>query len=89
MSTSLTKAPKQLMREHRAVLQDYAWRSVIRGEPLSAEEDEDRLTRLKEFMAIGASFKLTEAELVAQVYREIFRRKAQCDCHSCRAKRAD
>lgn len=88
MSPRLANATRKLLDEHLAVLQEYARRSLLHGEVLSAQEDEDRIVRLGESMAIGASFKLTDAELVALVLGDTYQRKANCGCFTCRGRRA-
>ena len=86
MSTHLLSEPKVLMAQHLAVLRDYGQRVFSGGGMLAAEEEEDRLSRVAEFMAIGKSCRLTERELVALVYRGFFDRKLACECPTCRER---
>ncbi len=63
----------------RAVLQD--------GATLSPWVEEERLERLGELWAMGFSFNLTERELVALIYRDLFSVKRGCECPNCREAR--
>jgi hypothetical protein len=86
MTTLVAVSPKELMHEHLMVLREYALQVVVGGETLGARSDRDWRHRMAEFLAIGASFRLTENELVRLVYRGLFAAKPQCGCSSCRAR---
>jgi len=49
--------------------------------------EEERLERLGELWAMGFSFNLTERELVALIYRDLFSVKRGCECPNCREAR--
>jgi hypothetical protein len=86
MSTLLATDPKELMGRHLLALKEYARRVFDRGETLTALEEDDRGERLREFMAIGRSFRLTAREMVGLVYRDTFAGKRGCGCPRCPAK---
>ena len=57
---------------HLAILKEYAKRVIVSGNPLTPEEEQDRVDRIQEFLNIGLSFDLTEKEMVTILYRELF-----------------
>ena len=61
---TLAADPKQLMAEHLSTLRQYAKRLLVQDDPLSSAEDADRASRMREYLAVGASFQLTEHEMV-------------------------
>ena len=86
MVTQLLAEPKALIGEHADVLRDYAWRVFCQGESLTAEEDKDRTERVREFLAIGKSFRLTYNEMVTLLYRGLFDERGRCGCIGCRSR---
>lgn len=78
--------PKLLLRQHGSAIKDYAERAVVCGEDLNTDEWEDLRGRMKEFLAMGNAFKLTEKELVCSLYKELFAPRRGCGCHGCRAR---
>ena len=58
MSTTVLADPTQAMAEHQRHLKTYANRLIVRGESLRPEEEIDQKSRLKEFLALGMSFRL-------------------------------
>ena len=79
--------PRELIAQHAEDLREYARRVLVLGERLSPQEEEDRAAKLKELLAIGSTFRLTERELVGLVFRGVFRRPKGCDCPTCRTRR--
>lgn len=88
---TLATDPKELMREHLLVLREYAKLVLLKGEVLMHQKERDRLWRLQEFFVIGGSLKLTQKELIRQIFCEMggpFKGTTlQCGCPSCQAKR--
>lgn len=84
MTTSLD--PKELMSEHVATLRGYANRVLAQDGSLAPGEQADRVRRMEEYLAIGSSFKLTEREMVSNLYRGILSRKSGCGCPTCRTR---
>ena len=78
--------PKELMSEHAAALRAYANRVLAQDDSLAPWEQADRVRRVKEYLAIGSSFKLTEREMVSNIYRGILSRKSGCGCPTCRTR---
>jgi hypothetical protein len=87
MATLVTVSPKMLMAEHLLVLRDCA-RSVLReGGELEGWSETEWRWRMTEFLAIGASFRLTRKELVCLVLQGLFVQTPQCGCPACRARK--
>jgi hypothetical protein len=57
---------------HLASLKTYAKRVVVEGDQLSKDEETDHAARMAEFLDIGASFDLSEKEMIGILYREMF-----------------
>ncbi|MBM3934065.1 MAG: hypothetical protein FJ319_07155 [SAR202 cluster bacterium] len=77
---------KELVAEHLSVVRAYARRVMLRNDSLTDAEEADKTRRMKELLAIGNCFKLTEYELVGQVYRDTLRPKRGCGCPTCRTR---
>jgi hypothetical protein len=73
--------------EHLNVLRAYARKALIEGQRLNHLENADKAARLKEFQAIGKSFKLTGNEMARLVFNGLFRGRRFCGCPSCQARR--
>lgn len=78
---------KVVFHRHLETLRGYARDVLLNGAPLSPRVEEERLERLGEIWAMGFSFNLTEKELVALIYKDLFVVKRGCDCPSCREAR--
>ena len=85
ISTSVT--PKEIMVQHRIALADYARRVLVDGGFLDRNEEADLAVRMREFLAVGISFKCTEGELVKLLYQGLFRGHLGCDCFTCKSRR--
>lgn len=88
MSTTILADPTQAMAEHQRRLKTYASRVIVRGESLRPEEENDRKSRVGEFLALGKSFGCTEKELVTLLFAGVLQGKRGCDCGSCRLREA-
>ena len=86
MTSLIVAEPKELMPEHLTSLRSYARRVLIQGETLTAIEEEDKERRLREYLAVGSSVKLTEREMAALVYKGFFMAKRGCGCPTCRTR---
>ena len=84
MATSLD--PRELMSEHVATLRGYANRVLAQDGSLAPREQADSVRRMEEYLAIGSSFKLTEREMVSNLYRGLLSRKSGCGCPTCRTR---
>ena len=87
MRTKLLSDPKESMEGHLEALREYAWRVLREGQALIAQEQQDKANRLRDFLAIGGSFKLTERELVTLLYRHILDPRPGCRCAACEARK--
>lgn len=82
--------PRKLVNEHLEVLTGYAERVVARGGSLNGHEERDKSQQMTEFIAIGKSFKLTQAELIGQVFGDMLKAKPlPCGCPTCRGRASD
>ena len=86
MTDSMFAETKDLMVQRLAALRGYASRVVLRGESLTADEEADYAAGMRQFLATGGSFKLTEKEMVDLVLGDLFHQKRECGCHSCHTK---
>ena len=57
---------------------------MLREEELTVTEEYGKSDRMREFLAIGETFKLTEKELVASIYKGLFAVKRECVPHATR-----
>ncbi len=87
MNTSLCADVQAAMDEHVASLKGYARRVLTEDAPLDPQEDADRISRVREFTAIGHSLGCTERELVTLVYKGLFSTRRTCDCPTCQSRR--
>ena len=86
MAALISTDTKSLMEQHLVALRAYARRLLLIGEALTTQEEDDKSNRLREFMTIGTSLKLTQNELVALLYRGLFDTKRGCGCPRCQAR---
>ena len=75
------------MAEHMLALQEYAQRVFLEEDALTAEEDDDKTSRMRDFMSLGTALGCTKAELVTLLYEGLFRMKRGCDCPPCQSGR--
>ena len=87
MTTELSTDPGEVLGQHLTALREYAHRVFAQGKTLAAQEEDDKANRMREFLAIGDSLKLTAREMVALVCRSAFVVSPGCGCSSCRARR--
>jgi hypothetical protein len=78
--------PKEVMARKLSVLRRYASKAILHGNSLAPDEEADQLDHMREFLATGESFSLTEKEMVDLIYSGLFRSRQKCGCHSCRAR---
>ena len=83
MSDPVLATPRELMADHLRVIRQYATRCLVGEEALNAAEDEDRAARMREFFAIGETFKLTGREMVAQLLGDLAKAGRGCECAVC------
>ncbi len=88
MASLAVRDPNQLMDQHQKALRKYALRTVKSDEALPDYEEEDKTLRMREFLAIGSTFGLSDKEMVVQLFRGLFSFKRGCDCPGCRTRRA-
>ena len=86
MVTSTLVDPEEQIAQHLPVLREYAGRALLRGERIPPYQMSDLGQRMREVLAIGQAFKLTEREIVSLVYKGLFVSQRGCGCPSCRAR---
>ena len=72
MSTSVGSI--QTMFQHLPVLRRYARRALLQDEVFDAFEEQDRKTRMQEYLQTGCSMNWTARELTALLFRDVFPR---------------
>ena len=72
MTTLVAVDPKELMKQHLAILRGHVRRALVEAQPLNPSEEVDRASRMEEFFALGSSFSLTEMEMVILLYKDLF-----------------
>ena len=77
MRKLLSITPQRVMAQHQEVLSGYARKALVHGEFLDASEADDLALRMQEYLVVGTSFKCTERELVALLYRGLFSKQAR------------
>ena len=78
--------PKETVARHLTALREYVRRVIIRGESLAPQEEDDRVHRMQEYLAVSSSFNVTQKEMVALLYKGFFAGERGCGCHACRAR---
>ena len=66
------------MADHYRALRAYAERAALRGEVLTAAEENDKARRLEQYFAVGAKVGCTKKELTALLYTGLFKAKKKC-----------
>ena len=84
---TLTREPKVLFQRHLETLRECAQTIFKHSKVLSPREDDDRAEKVREYWALGASFGLTEKEIVELVYKGLFIVEPGCDCPTCRERK--
>ncbi|MDP6798465.1 MAG: hypothetical protein QF744_01370 [SAR202 cluster bacterium] len=87
MTDFSTTEPTDSASEHFAKLKEYAQRVLVNGQKLSADETEDKETRLAALRELTDQYGFTEKDLVKLIFGRIFRDNEQCGCPTCRARR--
>lgn len=85
LTTLKDDVKRAIMTQHLATLRTYAARTVAHEDGLSHAEEIDREIRMREYMAIGQSFDLSQKVLVTLLYKGVFNPKPGCECLVCRA----
>ena len=85
--------PKEAMVQRLNRLRAYADRVVIHGDSLApdeaanhADEAANHAASMQQFLDAGESYGLTPKEMVDLVLGELFLKKRDCGCHSCRSR---
>ena len=86
MTVNIARDPRQVFDDHLGVLTRYATRAVVNGDCLADLEEHDKSVRMREFLAVGSIFNLTERELVGLLLKESLRPRRRCGCPTCKAR---
>lgn len=87
MSSHTLADPKIELIHHVDAIRDYGRRMVLEGETLSSVETADLEARMRNFLAIGENYGLTQKEMVGLVLGQSSSKKAECGCHSCNVRK--
>ena len=68
-------------------LRRYAKRMVMKGEILGPDDAVDHKARMRDFLAIGEAYGLTQMEMVCLVLDPASQKRPECGCHSCNARK--
>ena len=63
------------MFQHLPVLRRYARRALLQDEVFDEFEEQDRKTRMQEYLQTGCSMNWTARELTALLFRDVFPRR--------------
>ena len=74
---------KTILSQHLRALRSYLRKAFVDRDDLTRDENMDRQVRMREFLAIGKSFGLTDRQLVAHLFKGLFKNTQACDCHEC------
>ena len=86
MTSPALADPKEVMARQLSVLRRYASKAILHGNSLAPDEEAERSDHMRDFLATGQSFNLTQKEMVDLIYSGLFRNRRECGCHSCRAR---
>ena len=74
---------KTILSQHLSALRSYLRKAFVDRDDLSRDENMDRQVRMREFLAIGKSFGLTDKQLVAHLFKGLFKNTQVCECAEC------
>lgn len=74
---------KTILSQHLKALRSYLRKAFVDRDDLTREENMDRQVRMREFLAIGMSYGLTDKQMVAHLFKGLFKNTQTCDCHEC------
>ena len=77
---------KEIIAQQLTTLREYASKIVLNDGHLTLGEAADQVARMRQFLAAGQSFDLTHKEMVRLLLEELFQKKPECGCHSCKTK---
>ena len=86
MSNSMLADPKMELIHQIDTLRGYAKTLVMQGDTLGPAEAADHEACMRDFLAIGEGYGLTQKELVGLVLSQASQKKPECGCHSCNAR---
>ena len=77
---------RETMAQQLTTLREYASKMVLHDGGLTAGEAADQVASMRQFLLAGQSFDLTHKEMVHLLLDELFQKKPECGCHSCKTK---
>lgn len=83
LTTLKDDVKKVIMSQHAEALRDYANKALAQDTPLTPDEDKDREVRMREYLAIGRSYFLTDRMLVAHIFDGLKEAQLTCECPTC------
>lgn len=83
LTTLREDVKKTILSQHLTALRSYLRKAFVDRGDLTREENMDRQIRMREFLAIGKSFGLTDKQLVAHLFKGLFKNTQVCECAEC------
>ena len=79
LTTLRDDVKKTILSQHLAALRSYLRKAFVDKHELTREENMDRQVRMREFLTIGKSFGLTDKQLVAHLFKGLFKKTEGCE----------
>ena len=87
MAINASKDLNDTFAEHLEALRGYAKKVLGRGDALTAAEQIDERARISQLVLIGHTFRLTDKDMVAMIFKGILQEPRRCGCPTCRSRR--
>ena len=79
LTTLRDDVKKTILSHHLTALRSYLRKAFVDRDELTRDENMDRRVRMREFMAIGKSYGLTDKQMVAHLFKGLFKNNQACD----------
>ena len=79
LTTLRDDVKKTILSHHLTALRSYLRKAFVDRDELTRDENMDRRVRMREFMAIGKSYGLTDKQMVAHLFKGLFKNTQACD----------
>lgn len=83
LTTLRDDVKKTILSQHLKALRSYLRKAFVERNELTSEENMDRRVRMREFLAIGKSYGLTDKQLVAHLFKGLFNNSQERDGADC------
>ena len=86
VTTLSAQSIRKAMYANLPYLTKYAKKLFQYGDTLSVPEEEDRKSRMENFLAMGILMELTYSEMVSLILKESLLKRRGCDCPDCQVR---